>query len=201
MDPVTAFLAQARQQDAATPEEADGGMPRLAAAVQAVQALLRDHDGRYLDRDCHIPAGPIQDALVDALTGPACQPPDLPEGDEAPGYITSFYNLWAPIILHPDGTLNTGAIARELADYSDLMSWASEVYSSVTRGRVSKPNTLPAAVIDMAAEATDDAIGQAIDDLIEDLEAREAGPYSTPEIVAAIREITGHPVPERDAAS
>lgn len=173
---------------------------RAFAALEAIPGGLCDGDGKYIDRDCYVPLARFHDALVDALTGPASWRPDPVPAGPAPDYLTEFTEFWAPIVQRPDGTLSFGQIARELSDYSKLMGWASEVYSGVTDGAVSKTNTLPAAVIAQAQEATDRAVGYAIDDLISYVEAHGRGASSAAEVADLIRELTGRPAPRRTAA-
>jgi len=205
-DPLAALFAEARHQHAQhistdLPEpdscvsRCPGGWPcipaRFLAALEAVWAAVRDDDGNYLTPDCYVPVDKFQAALVDALTGPANWRPDPPPAGPAPDYLTIFQDFWTAIVQRPDGTLNFAQIARELADYLDLIGRVSEVYSSVTGGRISKPTTDPAAVIAQAEECTDEAVGSAIDDLIRYIEKQGRGASSAAEIVAMIREITG----------
>jgi hypothetical protein len=164
---------------------------RLLAALETVWELVRDGDGSYLEPGCYVPVGGFQEALVDALADPASWKPDPPVAGQAPGYLKTFQEFWAAIVQRPDGTLNFAQIARELADYHDLIGRVSEVYSSVTGGRISKPNTLAAAVIAQAEDYTDEAVGTAIDDLIREIEDQDCGASSAAEIVTMIRQITG----------
>lgn len=106
--------------------------------------------------------------------------------------MQDYESFWKPLISNADDSLNEDQIARELADYRDLMRNVSEVYCAVTGERIGKVNTLPEAVIQVANERVDDLIGEAIDDLITELEDRERFSYSAAEVVAAIRETTGH---------
>jgi len=92
---------------------------------------------------------------------------------------------------NPDGTLNKDQVARELADALTLQRHLSEIYSEVSSGRVSKPFTLPSVVTEMFHEALTEAADEAINDLVAKLAERQAGPYSTQEIVESIRQITG----------
>lgn len=45
-----------------------------------------------------------------------------------PDYMQDYESFWKPLISNADGSLNEDQIARELADYRDLMRNASEVY-------------------------------------------------------------------------
>ena len=191
-DPVGTELAAIRERYAARP----GDVERLVNLAAAVRDLVRDSDGNYLKPECYVPVGEFQNAVIDALTGPAGFSPAAGISDgPAPGYLKTWAEFWAPIVCRPDGTVNFGQLARELADYSDLMGWASEVYCHVTGERIGKVNTLPSAVISVADERTqeliDEEVGAAIDALIEGIEGTERGPLRTAEIVALIRELTG----------
>lgn len=77
-------------------------------------------------------------------------------------YQDTYRDWWAGIVENPDGTLNRDHVARELADYAALMAAASEVYCAVTNGRISKPNTLPAAVIGLAEECAQELADEAV---------------------------------------
>jgi hypothetical protein len=176
------------------PEPWPCGAARLVAAVDGIRAQLMTTGGQYLDMDCHLPTGPLLNALVDALTGPRnWQPEPAPDGD-APDYLKTYADFWAGIVQHPDGRMNFGQVARELADYHDLIGWVSEVYSDVTGGAISKPNTLPGAVIAVASDHTNDLVKQEVAEVANSLLVtlgRESGPYTSAQVIAAIREVTG----------
>lgn len=72
--------------------------------------------------------------------------------DKVPDYIREYEDHWKKIVEHPNGTINMDQLARELADCSMYMRHLSEIYDYVTHGRVSKPNTLPSAVIEIIEE-------------------------------------------------
>lgn len=59
----------------------------------------------------------------------------------------NFNTFWKDIVTNADGTLNLQAVKNELFDYSQYMHETSIVYDTITRGRVSKPNTTASAVI------------------------------------------------------
>lgn len=63
----------------------------------------------------------------------------------APDYLVAYWSLWAEHVETPYGQLNRDAVARELWDYSTVMSCASTVFSEIAD--LSKPNTRPEAVI------------------------------------------------------
>jgi len=108
-----------------------------------------------------------------------------------PDYMQDYESYWKNIVENPDGTLNKDQVARELADALTLQRHLSEIYSEVSSGRVSKPFTLPSVVTEMFHEALTEAADEAINDLVAKLAERQAGPYSTQEIVESIRQITG----------
>lgn len=66
-------------------------------------------------------------------------------------YMQAYETFWKALVA-PDGELVLDAVARELYDYGMILDSVPEVYCHVTGGRISKPNTLPGAVI---AEADD----------------------------------------------
>jgi hypothetical protein len=111
---------------------------------------------------------------------------------ETPDYMVTYASHWQHIVENPDGSLNKDQVAREMADYLMIMEHCTEIYSEVSRSRVSKPETLPSVVIGMYHEALTEAEDDAIRSLIEELEDAERGPFaSTAEVVALIREMTG----------
>jgi len=59
----------------------------------------------------------------------------------------NWETFWKDIVTNKDGSINLRAVKDELFDYSSLMHEASIVYDTVTRGRVSKPNTTSGAII------------------------------------------------------
>jgi hypothetical protein len=69
------------------------------------------------------------------------------EAQDAPVYLTTYWRHWAGAIETPQG-LNRDQVARELADYSTVMDQVSEAYYELTGGRISKPNTTAANVIE-----------------------------------------------------
>jgi hypothetical protein len=111
---------------------------------------------------------------------------------ETPDYMVTYAGHWQHIVENPDGSLNKDQVARELADYLMIMKHCAEIYSEVSRGRVSKPETLPSVVTGMYHEALNEAEDDAIRSLVEELEDAEQGPFaSTAEVVALIRDLTG----------
>lgn len=106
-------------------------------------------------------------------------------------YMSAYRDDWQEIVELPDGTLNLDQVARELYDYGNLMRWASEVYDYVSGGLISKPNTLPSAVMDLADERADEAEREVIKELIRNIEEHADGPFaSVAEVIALIRELT-----------
>jgi len=59
----------------------------------------------------------------------------------------NWNDFWKDIVTKEDGTIDIEQVKKELYDYSQYMHETSKVYDAVTRGRVSKPNTLASAVI------------------------------------------------------
>ena len=76
-----------------------------------------------------------------------------------------FQEFWVPIIFDlENGRLNLEQLKKELYDYSMLLDHVPKVYSEVTGGRVSKPNTLPGAVIQEFNEYMQEVVDDAIKD-------------------------------------
>ncbi len=77
-------------------------------------------------------------------------------------YEKAWDEFWAPIVCDPDGTVNWDKLKRELFDYRTLMGSVPRVYMHVTGGRVSKPNTDPGVVCQLADEREQEAIDEAV---------------------------------------
>jgi hypothetical protein len=107
-------------------------------------------------------------------------------------YMDTYRDDWKEIVERPDGTLNLDQIARELADYGDLMRWVTETYDGVTGGLISKPNARPSAVTGIVDERIDAAEREAIEELMRNLEGEAPRSFaSVAEVVALIRELAG----------
>lgn len=60
----------------------------------------------------------------------------------------NWWEFWAPILIDKGtGKLNMEQLKKELFDYWTLMDAVPKVYMEITNGRISKPNTDPAAVL------------------------------------------------------
>jgi hypothetical protein len=79
-----------------------------------------------------------------------------------PEYVTAWREFWLPLVTNDDGTLRTDQLARELADYRDLMQRASEVYLAVTEERIGKTSTNPGPIIEIVNERIDQAARDAL---------------------------------------
>ena len=79
-------------------------------------------------------------------------------------YEKTFKEFWQEILCLPDGSLNLDQVKRELHDYHTLLDNVPKVYSHVTGGLISKPNTVAEAVI---AEA-DDCVNKWVDEMIKE---------------------------------
>ena len=81
-----------------------------------------------------------------------------------------FNEFWVPIIFDLDnGRLNLEQLKKELFDYSILMDNVPKVYMEITRGRISKPNTLADAVIGEYNNHVQELIDEAIKEYDETL--------------------------------
>lgn len=98
--------------------------------------------------------------------------------DASPDYIKAYRQCWQQIVLDGDGEIDGDKLARELADYGDLLQAVSYVYDELTGGRISKPNTVPnlviAAAVDTAKKDFADDLIDCLLDEINDEQAREA---------------------------
>lgn len=79
------------------------------------------------------------------------------EGDPAGEELVEekFKEWWQPIVM-PDGEWDLEQVKRELYDYARMIQDVSEVYDHITRGAISKPDTLPEVVIAVADDVLSD---------------------------------------------
>lgn len=73
----------------------------------------------------------------------------------AEDYEKTYADFWKSIVENPDGTLNLDQVMRELHDYHQMIEQVPLVYSEVTGGRISKPNTMASAVIGEAIDVAE----------------------------------------------
>jgi hypothetical protein len=81
--------------------------------------------------------------------------------------------FWSGLV-YPDGA-TAEQVQAELTDYRTFMSECAKVYDHITRGRISKVNTLAHAVIAVADEMFQDDLQEALSDEREAWELGEAG--------------------------
>lgn len=93
---------------------------------------------------------------------------------EGPDVEEIFAEFWAPIVC-PDGVWDHDAVKAELHDYAVLLESVPKVYCHITHNRISKPNTIAAAVI---AEHDDVCRNGLDDDTLERIILRLVGDYS-----------------------
>jgi hypothetical protein len=72
------------------------------------------------------------------------------EGHRMTDDIDKIYESFWRDIVEKGGRLDVEAIKRELYDYHTLLNEVPKVYSDITGGRISKPNTLASEVIAQA---------------------------------------------------
>lgn len=113
-------------------------------------------------------------------------------------YETSYEQNWKDAIENKDGSVNLDQVKRELFDYSNFLEEASKVYSELTGGRISKPNTMAFEVISEAEAVfqnwVDEAatkIVNAVIDVFEECDDEE-DPQSLREQVLAAMNVTEH---------
>lgn len=57
-------------------------------------------------------------------------------------YQEEYEEFWKDIVEKEDGTLNKDQVMRELSDYSMVMDNCARAYSTMTKQRISKQNTM-----------------------------------------------------------
>lgn len=77
-------------------------------------------------------------------------------------YKLQYEEFWRGLVERPDGSINMDAVMRELHDFGMIIEGASQVYCHVTGGLISKPNTSPDAVCNVADERVEELIEDAI---------------------------------------
>jgi hypothetical protein len=82
-------------------------------------------------------------------------------------YMKEYDSFWRPLIEDANGVINVDKVARELADYSQLIMLVSQVYCELTNSRISKPFTNPQAVIDEVNDINQAAFEDWLEDEIE----------------------------------
>lgn len=67
-------------------------------------------------------------------------------------YEVEYDEFWKDIIENEDGSINLDQLKKELSDFKQLMTNIPKVYMHVTGGAISKVNTKPEAVCQLADE-------------------------------------------------
>lgn len=162
--------------------------PSKEALELAYKALAAINTTAYLYGAKTIALALAIDALCAERVATA-KAPEHPRDSTDEDVIRVFEGYWLPIFLNdPDFRLVPESIRmstvhqiplfvkRELYDYSILLDHVPKVYSEVTGGRVSKPNTTAGAVIGEYEEHVKKLCDQAIEDYREeqDIETIEA---------------------------
>lgn len=93
-----------------------------------------------------------------------------------PDVEAAFSEFWQSIVM-PDGEWDLAQVKRELHDYRDLLHEVPLVYSDVTGGMISKPNTSASAVIAVADGKRDEWMLERVREEIEAIED-EDGPQA-----------------------
>lgn len=88
-------------------------------------------------------------------------------------YEQTYAEHWRELVEGPDGELNRDQVMRELHDYWVVMGEVSRVYSEVTAGRFSKPNTAADCIAATVGELGDEAIAEALLELADDLDCAD----------------------------
>ena len=100
---------------------------------------------------------------------------------------------WLPLVVDQEGVIQIHLIANELSDYCHMITNTSTVFSAVTGGEISKPNTLANAVIGVFEEKF---IGK---DTVADLLIDSLDEYDLPEERAVIMSVFENLCPEFSA--
>ncbi|MDF7810718.1 hypothetical protein [Hymenobacter sp. YC55] len=82
-------------------------------------------------------------------------------------------DFWKDICTNPNGSINLEQVKRELADYHGILEEVSKVYDTLTRGNISKPNTLASAVIAEVERIHQEELDELEKELTEDDEEQE----------------------------
>jgi hypothetical protein len=80
-----------------------------------------------------------------------------------------YREFWKDIVERPDGTLDLEKVKGELYDYHMLLENSAEVYAHVTGGMVSKQNTLPGVVCDLADDDVEKHVEEVLGELRDEL--------------------------------
>lgn len=75
-----------------------------------------------------------------------------------------FQKFWKPLVCDSRGRVDRVKLARELADYKMILGFTSKVYDHITGGLISKPNTLPEVVIQVATDVENEALQSVLAD-------------------------------------
>jgi hypothetical protein len=108
---------------------------------------LRREDWSVEEWDAIQDLGAENQALAEAMA--AFDAAVLEDGDHEVRAV--FAEFWEPIV-RPGGRWDLAQVMRELHDYSGLLDQVRLVYDEITRGRISKPNTLAADVLGVHEE-------------------------------------------------
>jgi len=101
-------------------------------------------------------------------------------------YLATYDEFWRDIVERPDGTLDPDQVKKELHDFRFMIEQVPQVYSHVTDGRISKPNTY---AFEVTGQADEVAQRWADDHAADELEA--ALEMTPQEIRARIAELKG----------
>lgn len=85
-------------------------------------------------------------------------------------WLEKTREYWDEYILNEDGSPNMQQIYAELHDYKHVAGEAMTVYSSVTCDQMSKASYYAVDVIRVATECQDEAIAEAVRDVLDDID-------------------------------
>lgn len=101
--------------------------------------------------------------------------------------VDAVYDEFWKEIIEPNGVVNFEQVKRELFDYHTLLENVPKVYDHITRGRISKPNTLASAVIAIADDLAMADVNEAIREALELEKANaEAAPLNPADLVETV---------------
>lgn len=109
--------------------------------------------------------------------------------DEPRDHMKVYREFWADLV-EIGGMLNLDRVARELADFSHLMSQVPLVYDHVTSGLMTKPNYYAADVV----AASNDRVERIVEENLADFEREEVAPLrrEIARMQQVIRDYAGH---------
>lgn len=96
------------------------------------------------------------------------------EAEGCPDYVVEFERTWRGMVADGRGGLEVDKVAREFADYRNLLLEVPKVYDEMTGGRFSKPNTKAEYIIEAVDERAAEDFAERLCEEIGELEVSES---------------------------